>query len=72
MFYIIIEVQQAANGTVSCLTTSYTNEADAYAKLYTVLATAAKSSLPYHACHVLREGMIIDGKVFDRRGAENE
>lgn len=69
MFYIVIETQVTANETVSCLITTYKEEADAYAKLYTVLAAAAKSSLPYHSCHIMRESMIIDGKVFDRRAA---
>ena len=72
MFYIIIEVQQAANGTVSCLVTTFNNEADADAKLFTVLAAAAKSSLPYHACHKMRDGIITDGRIYDRRGANNE
>lgn len=67
MFYIIIETQVAANGAVSCLTTTFEDEADADAKFHTVLAAAAKSSLPYHSCHKMREGITVEGKVYDRR-----
>ena len=69
MFYTVVELQlSSANGTPACITQIYTDFDDALAKMYTVLATAAKSALVYHACFILSSGgEVIDGRAFDRR-----
>lgn len=67
-FYLVIEEQMSASGTLAALTTYYTDYNDALAKLYTILAAAAKSTIPYHsACIKRSDGIIIEGKTFDRR-----
>lgn len=71
MFYTVIEVQVNAGGNVGVLPYGFDNYEAALAKLYTVLAAAAASGLPYHACHILRsDGILTDGRVFDRRSEE--
>ena len=68
MFYTVLEIQVMANGAKACLPTIYDSYDDALAKLYTILAAAAVSNLPYQAAFVLSDaGAIIDGKMFDRR-----
>ena len=68
MFWIVLEIQQTAGGAKACLNTIYDSYDDALAKLYTILASAAKSENPYHAAFVLNDsGAVTDGKVFDRR-----
>lgn len=70
-FYTVLEVQ--VNGdTKSCIPVIYDDYADALSKLYTILSSAAKSSLPYHSGHILRsDGQLTDGRVFDRRGEDD-
>lgn len=71
MFYTVIEVQVNAGGNVGVLPYGFDNYDAALAKLYTVLAVAAASGLPYHACWILRsDGILTDGRVFDRRSEE--
>lgn len=71
MFFTVIEVQNS--GTPAVLPWTFTEPAQAYAKFYAVLAAAAVSEIPYHACHIIRsDGTMIEGKVFDRRTAEAE
>ena len=66
-FYSVIEVQN--DGTPAVIPMCYTDENQAYAKYYTVLAAAAEASTAYHACHIIRsDGTMIESKVFDRRG----
>lgn len=72
-FYITLEDQLRADGSRGLLYDHYTDLNDAYAKLYTILAAAAKSGIPYHSGHIMRsDGVIVDGRVFDRREAEDE
>ena len=67
-FYTTIENQLRDNGSYGLLYDHFENLNAAYAKLYTILAAAAISELPYHSGHLLRnDGIIIEGKVFDRR-----
>lgn len=76
-FYTTIENQIRADGSVGLLYDHYgidPNETAeealnrAYAKLYTILAAAAVSGIPYHSGHIYRsDGLLIEGKVFDRR-----
>ena len=69
-FYTVIETQ-VANGSVAVVPpTVYTDLNQAEAALYTVLAAAAVSSVEYHSGVILRsDGIVIEGKVFDRRVA---
>lgn len=71
--YTTIENQQRNDGSWGLLYDHYTDEAQAYAKLYTILAAAAVSGIPYHSGHIMRsDGLILDGRVFDRRTAQEE
>ena len=70
-FYIQIEVQVNSEGTKSVIPMVYDDINAAYAKHYTVLSVAAASDIPYHASFIIRsDGTMIEGRVFDRRGAE--
>ena len=67
-FYTVIENQMNNEGQFSVLCDHYDDETLAYSKLYTVLSLASVSTIPYHSCFILRsDGLVIDGKVFDRR-----
>lgn len=66
--YTTIENQIREDGSYGLLYDHFTDYNAALAKLYTILATAAVSGIPYHSGHVLRDdGIITDGRVFDRR-----
>lgn len=68
MFFIVLEIQEDVSGVRGCTPVIYNDYDSALAKLYTVLAAAAASALPYHSGHILRsDGIITDGRVFDRR-----
>ena len=67
-FYTTIENQLRNDGSFGLLYDHFTDENQAYAKLYTILAAAAVSGIPYHAGFILRsDGAFYDGRVFDRR-----
>ena len=67
-FYTVIENQMDNDGNFGLLSFHFDNEEEAYSKLYTVLAYASVSKIQYHSGHLLRsDGIIIDGRVFDRR-----
>ena len=69
-FYTVIENQITGSGAKALLYNHYDDINQAYAKLYTILAAAAVSNIPYHSGHILRsDGLILEGKVFDRRAA---
>ena len=71
MFYNTIENQLRADGSRGLLYDHFDDYDAALAKLYTILAAAAVSDLPYHSGHILRaDGVLTDGRVFDRRAAE--
>ena len=66
--YTTIENQIREDGSKGLLYDHFTDYNEALAKLYTILAAAAVSELPYHSGHILRDdGIITDGRVFDRR-----
>ena len=72
-FYTTIENQLREDGSFGLLYDHFTDIDQAYAKLYTILAAAAVSEIPYHSGHLLRsDGIMIEGKVFDRRETTNE
>ena len=67
-FYTTIENQVRNDGGRGLLYDHFDNENAAYAKYYTVCAAAAVSEIPYHSAHIIRsDGIMIEGKVFDRR-----
>ena len=73
IFYTTIENQVRPDGSKGLLYDHFDNETQAYAKLYTILAAAAVSEIPYHSAHILRsDGIMIQGRVFDRRSSEQE
>lgn len=66
--YTTLENQIREDGSLGLLYDHYTDINQAYAKLYTILAAAAVSGIPYHSGHIMRsDGIVIEGKVFDRR-----
>lgn len=68
IFYTTIENQLREDGSFGLLYDHFTDVNAAYAKLYTILAAAAVSEIPYHSAHLLRsDGIMIEGRVFDRR-----
>lgn len=71
MFYTVVELQKTEQASV--LATCYEDKSQALAQYYTVLATAAVSTLPYHAAWLLRsDGVVEEQRAFDRGGAANE
>ncbi len=71
-FYTTIENQMRKDGSFGLLYDHYEDINQAYAKLYTILAAAAVSDIPYHSGHLMRsDGLVLDGRVFDRREVEN-
>lgn len=67
-FYTVIENQIRTDGGRGLLYDHFDTEISAYAKYYTILAAAAVSEIPYHSAHIIRDdGIMIEGKVFDRR-----
>ena len=53
--YIVVELQTAANGTVSNIVTTHADFNSAESKFHTVLAAAAISSVPKHAAILMSE-----------------
>lgn len=73
VFYTTLENQLRPDGSRGLLYDHYEDENQAYAKLYTILAAAAVSEIPYHSGHIMRsDGILIEGKVFDRRDETEE
>lgn len=69
-FYTVIE-KQLNNGTPGTIATHYDNETAALAAYFTICAAAAVSTIEYHAAHIIRsDGIMIEGRVFDRREVE--
>lgn len=70
-FYTTIENQVRDDGSRGLLYDHFDDVNQAYAKYYTVCAAAAVSKIPYHAVHLIRsDGIMIEGKVWDRRVEE--
>lgn len=68
MFYSVLEIQVNDKGKKSSLITFFDVEEEAYAKYYSILSVAISSNLVYHSAHIIRDdGLMIEGKVFDRR-----
>lgn len=72
-FYTTIENQVRPDGSRGLLYDHYVDVNEAYAKHYRTLAEAAVSDLLYHSAHIIRsDGIMIEGRVFDRRSAASE
>lgn len=73
MFYVTIENQVRKDGSKGLLFDHFDDYNAALAKLYSILNAAATSGLPYHSGHIMRsDGILTDGRVFDRRSDEGE
>lgn len=73
LVYTTIENQIRNDGSKGLLYDHFDDENLAYAKYFTVCAAAAVSDIPYHSAHIIRsDGIMIEGKVFDRRSDEPE
>lgn len=53
MKYIVIELQESADGQVSNIVTSHDTANEAESKYHTILASAAVSSVPVHSAVML-------------------
>ena len=66
-FYTVIE-KQLNNGIPGTLARHYDNETAALSAYFSICAAAAVSSIEYHSAHIIRsDGIMIEGRVFDRR-----
>ena len=75
-FFTTIENQQRQDGTFGLLYDHFyeydgqpaSAQDRAYAKFFAVCAAAAVSDIPYHSACILRsDGVMIEGRVWDRR-----
>ena len=63
--YIVLEIQTNANGTVGNLVTAYDDRNAAESAYHSVLAAAALSDLPVHACVLMtNSGYIINAERY--------
>ena len=71
--YIVIEIQTNEDGSVGNFVWKFDAQADAEAKWHSVLATAAKSSLPVHSCTILRnDGLQLASMYYEHKKPEAE
>lgn len=71
MSYIVIELQTNASGAVGNFVWAYDNENAAFSKYHSVLAAAAVSELPCHACVILRnDGLQIAAQSYTHEAEE--
>lgn len=69
--FIIIEIQKSAGGVISTLVTTKDNKAEADSTYYSILASAALSSLPIHGAVLMDEnGFQLMHNVYNREDAE--
>lgn len=67
-FYTTIENQVRNDGSKGLLYDHFEDLNAALAKYYTICAAAAISEIPYHSAAIIRDdGIMIEGRVFDRR-----
>ena len=68
IFYTTIENQMRSDGGRGLLYDHFDDYDLALAKFFTICAAAASSGIPYHSAHIIRsDGLMIEGRVFDRR-----
>ena len=69
--YVVIEIQQAASGSVAVLTDTYSDYWTAQQKYHTVLAAAAVSALPVHSAAILNQfGVLQERQSFSHPANE--
>ena len=72
-FYTTIENQVRTAGSMGLLYDHFTDLNAALAKYYIICAAAATSEIPYHSAAIVRDdGIMIEGRVFDRRTDDEE
>lgn len=72
-FYTTIENQVRTDGSMGLLYDHFEDLNAALAKYYTICAAAAVSEIPYHSAAIIRDdGIMIEGRVFDRRVDEEK
>lgn len=70
MKYIVTEMQTNLDGTIGVITNSYSDRNQAESKFHTVMAAAAVSALPVHACQVMtNEGFTVNAGCYHHDGA---
>ena len=73
MKYIVIEIQTWDTGSVSTAAWAYDDRNAAEAKFHAVLAAAAMSALPQHACSLLQsDGRLLSCGSYDHPTPEPE
>lgn len=73
MKYIVIELQTNSDGTVGNLVYAFDDIQSAESKYHAVLATAALTTLPMHACVLLQsDGKMLARQAYSKPTAEEE
>ena len=74
MRFIVMEIQIFPNGNISTPCYAYDDRTKAESKYFSILSSAAISSLPKHACALLTEdGMCIRNEAYEHeQEASNE
>lgn len=73
MFYEVNEIQIIETNPVALSPRFFTSKEEAESAYYTILAAAAISTILYHAANIIRsDGVMIEGKVYDRRTETEE
>ena len=71
MKYVTVELQTSKDGKVANLTSVWDTRAKAEGAFHTVLAAAAQSDLPAHACVLLdSEGNVMNWQCYKRESEE--
>ena len=69
--YIVLELQTNTDGSVGTLINSYDEQPQAESKYHSVLAAAAVSTIPCHACVLLAsDGRQLESKAYKREAGE--
>ena len=73
MKYIVLEIQTNTDGTVGTIVMKKDTLNEAQSAFYSVLASAAISTLPVHSAVLLtNRGTLIESKTFDRNEVEDD
>lgn len=71
--YLVIEIQQNADGTVGNIITTKDTQNEAESVFYQILASAAISKLPIHsAVIIMSNGNVLKSIGYDRRSNTTE
>ena len=63
--YTVVEIQTNSDGTVGNLVYAYDDLKQAQSKFYSILSSAALSTLPVYSVYLLsNDGMCLDNKSF--------